>query len=365
MKRLLLSVLISGSSALVFAGPLHDAAAAGDIVMLKRVFDLEAVDVRDEDERTPLMRAAEAGKSGAVSFLLENGAQVDAVDKRRNTALVLAAAKGHEGVILLLLNAGADIEHHFDRTPLQVAADKGHARAVDLLLSRGAKLKDALKLAAIRGHADTVKIILQSGKVIDPYEVMGEGSAFYHALAQKSADVVKVFLDLKYDLDPYYTSGQALIDKSYLNDIEMVKLLTDGEGRKYINRIPQRGHTALSVAAYQGHSAMVEILLDRGADINLVAPCSGKTALKAAYPRAKNVLSNKRYYNCDIRGPILILASKDHIQVIKTIKAWYEKNLQMVQITDPEDRRILSEEYPEVDLNSLGALGVPTEGKQE
>jgi ankyrin repeat protein len=107
--------------------------------------------------------AARAGRSDAVSLLVELGADV-AADVYRGTALTWAAATGHADTVLRLVSLGADVDqratfggptHGEGVTALHIAAQAGNLAAVDALLSAGASpsLTDTLHHGTPAGWA--------------------------------------------------------------------------------------------------------------------------------------------------------------------------------------------------------------------
>lgn len=97
-------------------------------------------DARDEEGRTALMYAAEAGRPARVALLLRAGANphLQAVDGV--TPIMLAAASGHDHIVDLLSRAGSDANAstHDGLTPLMFAVVGDDPRTVSALLKAGA-----------------------------------------------------------------------------------------------------------------------------------------------------------------------------------------------------------------------------------
>jgi ankyrin repeat protein len=86
------------------AGPLHDAASAGDLDRVKRILARHAsIDVKDVHSFTALHLSADKGHRGVVELLLVEGADVNAKDKYGQTPLLLAAYEGHIAVVERLI----------------------------------------------------------------------------------------------------------------------------------------------------------------------------------------------------------------------------------------------------------------------
>ena len=108
------------------------------------------------DNCTPLMIAAERGQMKLVTFLIEHGANLDRRDKDDQTALHYAVCGSDVSCEILsyLIENGAEVNaftRHDNCTPLMLACKYGHLNAVTSLIEHGAKvnLQDAIGNTAV------------------------------------------------------------------------------------------------------------------------------------------------------------------------------------------------------------------------
>ncbi|KAK6447234.1 hypothetical protein FP744_10003484 [Trichoderma asperellum] len=121
--------------------PLWCALAAHSIDVFKILLD-KGVDVEEKDKYgwTPLLWAASEGHEVNVVLLLKNGVNIEAKDKNSRTPLLWAASGGHKAIVNLLLknNAEVDVKDNNGWTPLLWASIKSHKTVMKLLLEKGA-----------------------------------------------------------------------------------------------------------------------------------------------------------------------------------------------------------------------------------
>ncbi|KAF4340141.1 ankyrin repeat domain protein [Fusarium beomiforme] len=96
------------------------------------------INLKDEDELTPLCLAAQLGKQDIIRILLAKpGIDVDAKDKGGMTALGHAAQKGHLGAVESLLDDGRAnswVKDNRGKTPLALASDEGQFNVIQRFL---------------------------------------------------------------------------------------------------------------------------------------------------------------------------------------------------------------------------------------
>jgi len=243
---------------------LHRAAFWGALASVECLLARGAdVSPRDRHGRDALSFAAERADGPVVRALLDAGAPPDtrglapvdsllpfgafyARSRPEVTPLALACRRDRDGVRALLLEGGADPDGvgEDELSPVMVAAGFGHVEAVEDLAARGADLTrvargqregrpgvTALFCALDAGHDRAAGRLLDLGA---PPSSEGARSALHAAAESGSAAMVSRLLELGVDPDEE-------------DEID---------------------HPALERAAARGHRAVVEVLLEAGAEFD-------------------------------------------------------------------------------------------------
>lgn len=177
-------------------------------------------------------------------------------DEYRKSALHLAAETDQVETAQLLIDSGADIEAltAWGATPLEWAAVMGSSKVADLLLARGASGL-TLIVAAGLGKLETVKSIIASGADLSAHRRRG---------APETPDD-------HWPVDSAHIQGDVLSDALFAaarnGHTEVVEYLLD-EGAQ-VDAKGVFGGTGLHWAAINGHRKTVELLVERGASLTI------------------------------------------------------------------------------------------------
>ena len=276
--------------------PLHWAARKGKTEVVKLLLEHGAnVNAKDRFGNTPLHLAAWKGKTEVVDLLLTNGADINAKNNDGETPLHWAACNGHTEVVELLLERDADTEakNEYGTTPLHLAADRGHTEVVELLLQHRANIHEKdqyghtpLHWAARKGKTEVVKLLLEHGA--NPYARINNGKTpralaldYGHTqcanllphfwlkavIAALSVAAAALIYLVSNGLRPgYYSRYYPLHDACWYGSTAVVELLLKNGAD--IDKKNEYGTTPLHLAADRGHTEVVELLLQHRANIH-------------------------------------------------------------------------------------------------
>ncbi|MBD1891287.1 ankyrin repeat domain-containing protein [Coleofasciculus sp. FACHB-SPT9] len=222
-------------------------------------------------EYTPLGMAVERGQVEIVRALLEAGVNPRG-GRSCDTSLALAAANGDIEIMQLLLKAGVDINYpKGDYTALMAAANNGQFKMVQMLVEAGADVNawyehsnTPLLYAAYSGHREIYDYL---------YPLVSEDIRKYGEREIEKGVKKKERLQKK-DVEDF-------IEAAMFGKVEAVKAAI--EKGIDINAIGSNGQTALMYAAHYVRIPVVQILIDAGAELDIVSEedglGEGKTAL--------------------------------------------------------------------------------------
>jgi len=261
------------------------------------------------DMRARLIRAAERGDRDEAMLVLPFGADPNTVDPTSGLAvLAIAAARGHEPLVRCLLDHGAEpnlTDRRGGGTALHKACQGGHAGAARMLVEAGAWIDAQV---ATTGHTplleaiwfksvEIVRDLLNRDARIDLKTYYGFTLDDHIAYAlkvsrgatdQKSLARIQDLVAQRRARDRRRQEGAALVRAALAGDrAGLEAALEAGAGLE--ERFPvvggfEDGHTALLVAARDGHEDCVADLVAAGADVNAVEPVFGAVPLhKATY----------------------------------------------------------------------------------
>lgn len=266
--------------------PVVQAAQENHLVLLQRILDNTRIPLSDDVFTLAMTQAAGENNEQAVMMLLERGcnpgfATPHNLEEATSFPLYEAARNGNAVIASMLLAHGAKVnEACAFGSALTKAAENGHPDMVDLLLKAGADAtqkdgfgRDALAWGLVKEQLAILERLLEAGVQVGAAQL---DAALLLMAKSGNAALARQLLDAGANPNACLTQkGLPHHINPHMGEVMgQISELLFGED----NDDDETGVTALMLAAGAGHPAMVDLLLERGADVNARSLC-GNTAL--------------------------------------------------------------------------------------
>lgn len=303
--------------------PLHYAARERNFGVTKKLLQYEAdIDAEDGVGKTPLFHVLDADENlDVISFFVENGSSTTHKNKYGDTPLHRAihlgydttkyfldhgahdcintlgaykqsplhiAAKMDYRITELLLKSGADanLTDRMGPSPIASAVASNQADIVRLLVEYGGDVNllcckryvgkgestvVPLHIAVQEANIETVKQLLELGAVVNSRDVNNKTPLHYATMLRK-ADAFQIsrFL-LEHGADPNVSDSDCDSTALHLaagqeDGSDLLKLLLENEGD--VQKTDKGGNIPLHLAVSKGCLQNVQLLVERGSDVN-------------------------------------------------------------------------------------------------
>jgi ankyrin repeat protein/predicted DNA-binding WGR domain protein len=287
---------------------IHYAAMNNSLGVLEVLLNNGAqVDMAGTDRKTPMMFAAAMGHYECVELLMQHGGKVTKKDKCKRTPLIFAIKNGQSRLASLLLKNGADFNEadSSKNTPLHYACAYGWLECIDLLIMAGAdvnanndwKIKPLL-VAMLKGQFGCVKRMLKEPNV-DVNQKDDDGRTLLaqcvmmlneealeqleFLITEKKADpnipdnggnsALHILCSSSPPQCPNYNASSEELSawnlKAVQWQIDACNILLNGGAD--INMANSTGLTAVFGAIVSGNIKLMEMLMEKGADLSIVS----------------------------------------------------------------------------------------------
>ena len=193
--------------------PAHIAAQKGEIEFLTFLAE-QGADLQHQDkyERPVICKAIMGNHPKSVAYLLKKGAKLDWVDEDGTTPLLYASYKGNPEMVKLLLgqvdSETVNKSNKWEWTPLMHLARNGYVKSAMMLLNKGADASivnfsgnSALLFACKGGVLELVEPLLKAGADVNAVDSEYDRTAFHWAAIYGYGKICKTLAKHGVDTD--------------------------------------------------------------------------------------------------------------------------------------------------------------------
>ena len=315
--------------------PLHIASELNNLEIAKILIGYHAdVNAVMNDLNIPLQLTVFHNQKEMAQLLVDSGSDINSQNIGSYSTLHCAVMRNNLNVVKVLVENGADIEikSRSQVTPLHFAAFRSDPEIVEYLISKGAdvntrdeQLYSPLMHAAAFKKYENAKLLIENGAKLDLFTNYG-ASALHRASQVGALDVIELLLENDADINIVNEANiTPLMQAVMIKCKESTELLLK-HGAKIEIKDNHYGRTALHKASILGYGDIVQLLINAGADVN-VLDNDKKTPLyyanKYDHKNVQKLLQEKEAYTekSDDNSNALYWLNKKLIQ--KEAIIWY------------------------------------------
>ncbi|XP_070686951.1 ankyrin repeat and SOCS box protein 15-like isoform X2 [Pempheris klunzingeri] len=257
--------------------PLHRAAVQPLVLILETVlyasFSLSLEEKTSEGE-TFLTLAVKAGLMENVKMLLDHGASPHTTNSKNESPLLLAVRARSYQMVSILIAGGAKVEQVCLKKwkAIHEASKVGCVHIMELLLQNGGRVSDSdqhgvtpLGIAAEYSHAEVLELLIKHGADVNAQAPNGD-SILYDAAGSGNPDCIDILLQHGANPNICNLSSQLpLHHAAYEGHYLALRILIPITTRRALRLC---GHSPVHSAADGGHIHCLELLLQKGFDVN-------------------------------------------------------------------------------------------------
>ena len=234
------------------------------------------VNLKNNGGMTALMNASAVGSDELVELLINAGARVNEVDNDGRTA-IFYACRGYD-VCSFYINYNSFYGYSFSES----------VEVVKFLIDNGAdvNLKNNGGMTALMSASDVshelIELLIKSGARVNEVDDNGKSALMYAIISSSDIEVVKFLIDNGANVNLKSNDGETALMNAYIRgNKELVELLINSGADVNLidfNLKDNYGRTKLMEASKIGNKEAVELLINAGARVNEIDN-DGNTAL--------------------------------------------------------------------------------------